>query len=76
MKNNNMSEEELEFEKKWIVMLKGWKMNEKKNSKKKSSNLFMRLYYGLEELIWLMVSVGILVLFIKLFSFFSSNLMS
>ena len=40
------------------------------------SRLFMRLYYGFEELIWLMVSVGIFVLFIKLFSFFSSNLMS
>ena len=32
------------------------------------SMIFMRLYYGLEELIWLFVSLGILVLFIKLFS--------
>ena len=35
------------------------------------SRIFMKLYYGLEELIWLMVSVGIFVLFLELFSFFS-----
>jgi len=40
------------------------------------SRIFMRLYYGLEELIWLLVSVGILAIFLIFFSFCSSNLMS
>lgn len=33
------------------------------------SRIIMRLYYGFEEFIWLMVSFGILVLFLKVFSF-------
>jgi len=32
------------------------------------SRIFMRLYYAFEELIWLMVSVGIFVLFLKVFA--------
>ena len=31
------------------------------------SKIFMRLYYELEELIWLMVCVGILVIILKMF---------
>ena len=59
MKNNNVRK---------IRRSKKERRKEKLESLNLVSMIFMRLYYGLEELIWLMVSVGIFVLFIKLFS--------
>ena len=34
------------------------------------SGIFMKVYYGFEEFIWLMVGVGIFVLFVSVFNFF------
>ena len=78
MKNSNKSineilseisdDEKIEFEKKWEGMLKGWK----KNSKKKeeiSCALVMIIWKEIEELVWLGIGVGILVIVFK-FVFF------
>ena len=39
------------------------------------NRIFMRLYYEFEELIWLMVGVGIFVVVLKVFSLFRSILL-
>jgi len=76
MINNNKSiseilseisdDEKIEFEKKWKGMLEGWKKN---SEKKEKSSLVMRIWKEIEELVWLGIGVGILVIVFKFILF-------
>lgn len=76
MENNNKSineilseisdDEKIEFEEKWKGMLKVWKKN---SGKKEKSSLVMRIWKEIEELVWLGLGVGILVIVFKIIIF-------